>query len=78
MTIGRLNISKTFNTHYCQQHWLNLKKVMTPSMKNEKKSLLLPTTLIKTFEKNYDTFREGEEKTIVVNNIRSGCSQINK
>jgi hypothetical protein len=37
MTLCSLKISKTFKTLGYQQHWLNLKKVMAPSMKNEKK-----------------------------------------
>ncbi len=36
MTLRSLNISKTFKIHCCQQHWLNLKKIMAPSTKNEK------------------------------------------
>ncbi len=69
MTLGSLNISKTFNTHYCQQHWLNLKKVMVSSMNNEKKSLLLPTTLINKFEKNYDTFRGGGKNPLLLTTL---------
>jgi hypothetical protein len=41
MTLGSLNIFKTFKTHHCQQHWLNLKKIMAPSMKNEKQTLIV-------------------------------------
>jgi hypothetical protein len=36
MTLCSLKIFKTFKTNYSQQHWLNLKKVMAPLMKNEK------------------------------------------
>jgi hypothetical protein len=41
MTLNSFKIFKTFKTHYCQQHWLNLKKIMAPSMKNEKKNPLI-------------------------------------
>jgi len=47
MTLGSLKISKTFKTHYCQQHWLNLKKVMGFSMKNEKKFLIVANDIYK-------------------------------
>jgi hypothetical protein len=46
MALRDLKIFKTFKTHCCQQHWLNLKKVMTPLTKNEKKTPLLPMTII--------------------------------
>jgi len=74
MTLGSLNIFKTFKTHYCQQHWLNLKKIMAPSMKNEKKKpLLLPTTFINKFERSYGTYRKGGGKLTVINDIGSVC-----
>ncbi len=38
MTLHSFKIFKTFKTHCCQQHWLNLKKIMAPFMKNEKKN----------------------------------------
>jgi hypothetical protein len=62
MTLHSLNIFKTFKTHNCQQYWLNLKKVMAPLTKNEKKTLLLPTTCINRFEKNCGTSRKKEKK----------------
>ncbi len=66
MTLHSLKISKTFKTYYCQQHWLNLKKIIKPSMKNEKKTPLLPTTFINRFEKSVGTFRVrgGKKPTI--------------
>jgi hypothetical protein len=41
MTLCNLKIFKTFKTNYCQQHWLNLKKVMAPLMKNEKNTPII-------------------------------------
>jgi hypothetical protein len=41
MPLCILKISKTFKTHCCQQHWLNLKKIMAPLMKNEKKQCIV-------------------------------------
>jgi len=38
MTLYSFKIFKTFKTHFCQQHLLNLKKVMAPLMKNEKET----------------------------------------
>jgi len=38
MTLHYLKIFKTFRTYYCQQRWLNLKKVMAPLTKSEKKT----------------------------------------
>jgi len=70
MTLCSLKISKTFKTLGYQQYWLNLKKVMAPSMKNEKKTPLLPTTFINRFERNCGTFRGRggkNSKPIVVN-----------
>ncbi len=57
--IGSLNIFKTFKTHHCQQHYLNLTKVVASSKKNEKKSPIA-TTLINRFERSCGTF--GKEK----------------
>ncbi len=37
MTLHSFKIYKTFKIHCYQQHWLNLKKIMAPSTKNEKK-----------------------------------------
>ncbi len=37
MTLCTFKMFKTLKTHSCQQHWLNLKKVMAPLMKNEEK-----------------------------------------
>jgi hypothetical protein len=31
-------IFKTFKTHYCQQHWLNLFKIKAPLTKNGEKN----------------------------------------
>jgi len=45
MTLGSLKISKTFKTHYCQQHWLDLEKVVTPHKKMKKNPSLLSTIL---------------------------------
>jgi hypothetical protein len=41
MTLCSFKISKMFKTHRCPQHWLNLKKIMAPLMKNEKKNLIV-------------------------------------
>ncbi len=60
MTINNLKISKTFKTHCCQQHLLNLTEIVTPLKKNEKQIPLLFTTFINRFEGSYGTF--GEEK----------------
>ncbi len=38
MTLRSFKMFKTFRTHYCQQHWLNLKKIITPLMNNEKEN----------------------------------------
>jgi hypothetical protein len=63
MTLHNLKIFKTFKTNCCQQHWLNLKKVMAPLMKMEKKNPpLLPTIIICRFEKSCGTFRGGGGK----------------
>jgi hypothetical protein len=62
MTLHYLKIFRTFKTYYCQQCWLNLKKIMAPLMKSEKKPPLLPTTIINKFERNCDTFRGGGAK----------------
>jgi hypothetical protein len=53
---------KTFKTHCCQQHWLNLKKVMAPLMKNKKKISLLPMAVINRFERSCGTFKGGGGK----------------
>jgi hypothetical protein len=37
MILHSFKIFKSFKTHCCQQHWLILKKIMAPLMKNEKK-----------------------------------------
>jgi len=63
MTLHRFKIYKTFKTHYRQQHWLNLKKVIAPLIKNEKQTSLLPTTIINRFERNYGTIRGGGGKS---------------
>jgi hypothetical protein len=60
MIINNLKISKTFKTHRCQQHLLDLTKNVTPLKKNEKKIPLLFTTFINRFEGSCGTF--GEEK----------------
>jgi hypothetical protein len=63
MTLGSLKISKTFKTNCC---WLNLKKIMAPLVKNEKKNPpLLPTIVIHMFEKRCDTFKGGGGKNLV-------------
>jgi hypothetical protein len=36
--VHNLKISTTFKTYCCQQHGLNLKKIMAPLTKNEKKT----------------------------------------
>jgi beta-lactamase regulating signal transducer with metallopeptidase domain len=38
MTIGSFLIFKSFKTHRCQQHELDLTKIVAHSKKNEKKS----------------------------------------
>jgi hypothetical protein len=43
MTLHSFKISKTFKTNCCQQYWLNLKKVMAPLTKNEKKKNAIVT-----------------------------------
>jgi len=64
MTLHSFKKSKTFKTHYCQQHWLNLKKVMAPLTKNEKKNLVpfFPMIIINRFERSCGTFRRGVGK----------------
>ncbi len=58
MTLHSFKIFKTFKTNCCQKYWLNLKKVMAPLTKNEKKKTpLLPTIIICRFEKRCGTFR---------------------
>jgi hypothetical protein len=47
MTLCSLKISKTFKTLGYQQYWLNLKKVMAPSMKNEKKNPIVANDIYK-------------------------------
>jgi hypothetical protein len=61
MTLHSLKISKIFKTHCYQQHWLNLKKVMAPLMKNEKKKPYCAIDIYK-FEKSYGTFKGGGGK----------------
>jgi hypothetical protein len=46
MILHSFKIFKTFKTHCCQQHWLNLKKIMTPLMKSLKITPLLPMMVI--------------------------------
>jgi hypothetical protein len=53
---------KTFKTHCSQQHWLNLKKIMAPLMKNEEKISLLTMMVINRFERSYRTFKGGGGK----------------
>ncbi len=57
MTLHSLKTSKTFKTHCCQQHWLNLKKIMAPLMNNKKKIRLLLMTVINWFENICGTFK---------------------
>jgi hypothetical protein len=40
-----------------------LKKIMAPLMMNEKKTPLLPMTIINRFERSYGTFKRGRGKT---------------
>jgi hypothetical protein len=72
--------SKTIKTYYCQQHGLNLKKVMAPLTKNEKKKTpLLPMTIINRFEKSCGTFkRGGRTNPLWSTPIRLICLQKNK
>jgi hypothetical protein len=61
--VHSLKISKTFKTYYCQQHGLNLKKIMAPFTKNEKENPpLLPMTIINMFERSCGTFKGGGRK----------------
>ncbi len=53
MTLHSFKNFKMFKTHCCQQHWLNLKKVMAPLMNNEKKTPLLPMIMKNRFERNW-------------------------
>ncbi len=63
MTLCSSKTFKTFKPHYCQQHWLNFKKVMAPLTNNEKKKTsLLPVTFINRFEKSCGTFKRGGGK----------------
>ncbi len=63
MTLYNLKISKTFKIYCCQEHWLNLKIFMAPSMNNEKKKHpLLATTVINWFERSCSTFQKGGGK----------------
>jgi hypothetical protein len=41
MTLHSFKISKPFKTHYYQQHWLNLKKIMAPLTNNEKQNSIV-------------------------------------
>jgi hypothetical protein len=64
MILHSFKIFKSFKTHCCQQHWLILKKIMAPLMKNEKKKKtpLLPMKIINRFEIIFCTFRRGGRK----------------
>jgi hypothetical protein len=77
MTLHNLKILKMFKIHCCQQHWLNLKKIMTPLMNNEKKNPIVANNNYKLGLKEVvPPLEKGEEKPIVINNIGSICPNL--
>jgi hypothetical protein len=57
MTLHSFKMFKILKTHCCQQHWLNLKKVMAPLTKNEKKTPIVANDNYNRFERSCGNFR---------------------